>query len=183
MQRTMARLQDEYAKTIRPALQKTLGLKNVHMSPCAEKVVLNIGFGKNLKDSAFRESCTKTLERITGQKPVLTKARKSISNFKIREGQVVGIRVTLRGRRMYEFIDKLVNITLPRVRDFRGLDPQQFDGRGNYAIGFSEHVVFPEISPDEVERLHGLEVAIVTSAKDDRSGFELLKLLGFPFAE
>jgi len=178
----MAELKQHYQSKVVPALMKELGLKNPYAVPALHKVVLNIGLGRSLTDKTFVETATSTLQRITGQKPVLTKAKKSISNFKIREGMVVGAKVTLRGPRMYDFIDKLVNIAFPRVRDFHGLDKQKgFDGRGNYVIGFKEHIVFPEIKSDEVEKLHGLEIAVNTSARDDKSCRALLIALGFPF--
>lgn len=179
----MPRLLDHYRTTVVPLLQKELGVPNVLACPRVEKVVLNVGFGSNFKDATHRDAALHTLARISGQKPVPTAARKSISNFKIRKGNIIGARVTLRGARMYEFLDKLISIALPRVRDFRGLSPKGFDGHGNYAIGFNEHVVFPEISPDEVERIHGLEVVIVTTAKDNRSAEVLLRALGLPLTK
>jgi len=176
-------LQEQYKKEIVPKLKEDLGLKNDFEVPRIEKVVLNVGLGKSLKDSSFLETVESTLTRISGQKPVKTKAKKSISNFKIRDGMVIGIKVTIRGQRMYDFVQKLVNVTLPRVRDFRGLDPKKIDKEGNLNIGFKEHIAFPEIKADEIEKLHGLEVAVVTTAKDKKQGLALLKALGFPFID
>ena len=157
-------------------------MKNIHAAPSIKKVVLNVGLSKALNDKSFIEVATKTLERITGQKPVLTKAKKSISNFKIREGMVVGAMVTLRGPKMYDFLFKLVNVAFPRIRDFHGLEGKKgFDRNGNYIDGFREHIVFPEIRSDEIEKLHGLEVAISTTAMNDAECRLLLTSLGFPF--
>ncbi len=175
------RLKEQYNKEILPALKKQFGYKNNLAAPKVEKVVVNVGTGQGLKDAKFNDAVEDTLTRITGQKPVRTVAKKSISNFKIREGLVVGQSVTLRGPRMYEFLDKLINATLPRVRDFRGLDPKSVDPQGNLNIGLKEHIAFPEIKSDEVEKIHGLQVAVVTTAKTRTEGLELLKLLGFPF--
>jgi len=178
----MSRLADKYKKELGNQLKETLGLGNVMAVPKVEKVVLNIGVGKATQDKQWVELATSILGRISGQKPVETKAKKSISNFKVREGQVVGAKVTLRGERMYDFLDKLVNVTLPRLRDFFGLDLKKgFDRNGNYTIGFKEHIVFPEIGMDDVDRTHGLEVTIATSAKNNKEALELLKVLGFPF--
>jgi large subunit ribosomal protein L5 len=178
----MSRLADKYKKDLRGQLQKTLELKNIMAVPKVEKVVLNIGIGKATQDKQWIELATSILERITGQKPVTTKAKKSISNFKVREGMVVGAKVTLRGEKMYDFLDKLVNVTLPRLRDFFGLEIKKgFDKHGNYTIGFKEHIVFPEIGMDDVEKVHGLEVTVATSAKNDPEALALLKALGFPF--
>lgn len=177
------RLLEKYKKEIIPALKEKFGYGNKMAVPRLEKVVLNIGLSAGFKDEKYIESVKQTLERISGQKPVFTKAKKSIASFKIRQGNVVGVMVTIRGGRMYDFVDKLINITLPRVRDFRGISPKSVDKNGNLSLGFKEHIVFPEISADEVERLHGLEVAVVTTAEKKEEGFELLKLLGFPFKE
>ncbi|MFZ5365071.1 MAG: 50S ribosomal protein L5 [Patescibacteria group bacterium] len=179
----MKRLFEQYKEKVIPALKEKFGYKNEMQVPKLAKVSINVGIGRGLKDNDYLESVKKSLQRITGQQPVETKAKTSISNFKIREGMVVGVRVTLRGWRMYDFIEKLVNITLPRVRDFRGLDPDNFDGHGNYSIGFKEHIAFPEIRSDELENIHGLEVNITTTADTDEEGYELLKLMGFPFKE
>jgi large subunit ribosomal protein L5 len=146
-----------------------------------QKVVLNVGVGKGLKDEKYTDAVESTLSRITGQKPVKTKSKKSIAAFKIREGNTVGLKVTLRGRRMYDFIEKLVNVSLPRVRDFQGLKINSFDGQGNYTLGIKEHIIFPEIKADEVENLHGLEIVIVTTANSDELAKKLLIALHFPF--
>ncbi len=179
----MNRLKDRYNKEIRKELQNKLGLKNVLAVPSVKKVVVNAGVGKTLKDPKFLESIIEDLRKITGQQPVKTMSRKSISGFKIRENQVVGVTVTLRGERMYDFIDKLISIALPRVRDFRGLNLDAFDGRGNYNIGIKEQTVFPEISEEGLEHSFGFQITITTDAGNDQKGRELLKNLGFPFAE
>ncbi|MCD4760736.1 50S ribosomal protein L5 [bacterium] len=178
----MNRLVEKYNKELKSQLAKELGFKNLMAVPKVEKVVINIGLGKAVAEKQWLELATSIMERISGQKPVQTKAKKSISNFKIREGMVIGSKVTLRGDRMYNFLDKLINSTMPRLRDFYGLEINKgFDGHGNYTIGFKEHIVFPEIGMDDVEKIHGLEVSIVTSAKDDKSSLALLRVLGFPF--
>ncbi|MDX9893138.1 MAG: 50S ribosomal protein L5 [Patescibacteria group bacterium] len=177
----MNSLKEKYQKEILPALKKEFGYVNNLAVPKIEKVIVNIGAGQGLKDPKFNEVAEDTLRRITGQKPVKTVAKKSISNFKIREGLVVGMMVTLRGERMWDFIDKLINVTLPRIRDFRGLDPKSIDPQGNLSLGFKEHISFPEIKSDEVEKIHGLQVTVVTTAKDQTSGLALLSALGFPF--
>jgi len=177
----MHNFKEKYQKEIIPALKEKFGYKNNLAIPKIEKVVINVGTGHGLKDPKFNEVVENTLKRITGQRPVKTIAKKSISNFKIREGLVVGMVVTLRGKRMNDFVDKLVNATLPRIRDFRGLDASSVDPKGNLNIGFKEHIAFPEIKPDEVEKIHGLQVSIVTTAKTREEGLELFKLLGFPF--
>lgn len=172
---------EHYDKKVAPALMKQLHIKNVMACPKVNKVYLNIGLGKVAKEAAAFETAENTLKRITGQKPVVTKARKAISNFKIRAGLPIGLTVVLRGRRAEEFLWKLIHIALPRVRDFHGLSPKSVDRTGNMAIGFKEHLVFPEIKSDEVERLHGLEVIIKTSARTQERGLALFKALGFPF--
>lgn len=178
----MNQLREKYNKELKAKVKDQLGLKNVMAVPRVEKVVLNIGLGKATQEKQWIEFGNSILLRISGQKPVLTKARKSISNFKVREGMVVGAKVTLRGERMYDFLYKLVNSTLPRLRDFYGLDRKKgFDGRGNYIMGFKEHIVFPEIGMEDVDKTHGLEVSIVTSAKNDEQALALLSALGFPF--
>jgi len=177
----MKRLDEQYKKDVVPKLQEKFGYKNNLAVPKLSKVVLNVGIGPGLKDSDYLESVKQLLSRISGQQSVETRAKKAIASFKIREGMIVGVKVTLRGQRMYDFIEKLIHVTLPRVRDFRGLDPKNFDGQGNYSIGFKEHVAFPEIRSDEVEKIYGLEVNIATTATNDEEGYELLKLLGFPF--
>lgn len=173
-------MQTFYKTDVVPKIQKEFGYKNVHAVPTVKSVSLNIGLGPGLKDAKFLETAEKTLTRITGQKPVSTKSRKSISGFKIREGMVVGMKVTLRGKRMWDFLSKLIWVSLPRVRDFRGLSPDAFDGRGNYSIGFKEHIAFPEIRSDEIEVIHGLQVTIATSAKNDKEARSLLKNMGLP---
>lgn len=179
----MNRLQDKYKKNILPKLKEELGYKNNLMVPRLEKVVVNVGFGSKAKEGNYKEAIEETLKRITGQKPALTAARKSISNFKLRQGMNIGVKVTLRGQQMYEFVDKLINATLPRVRDFRGLRTTMVDSSGNLNIGFKEHLAFPEIRSDEVEKIHGLEVTIVSTAKTKDAGYKLFQLLGFPFNE
>lgn len=177
----MNRLQERYTKVILPELKTELGITNVHAVPKLEKITLNVGVGKAQGDKKVIENVESTLKRISGQKPVHIKARKSISNFKLRQGQVVGLSVTLRGERMYAFMDKLVNVTLPRVRDFQGINRKSVDEHGNVNIGFKEHIVFPEIKSDEVEHIHGLEVAITTTAVSAEQGIRLLEKLGVPF--
>lgn len=177
----MVSLKEKYQKEVIPALREKFGYKNNLAVPKIEKVVVNIGTGHGLKDAKFNDVVEDTIKRITGQRPVKVAAKKSISNFKIRKGLIVGMVVTLRGKRMEDFVDKLINITLPRVRDFRGLDLKSVDPQGNLNIGFSEHIAFPEIKSDEVEKIHGLQISIVTTAKNKEEGLELLKLLGFPF--
>jgi len=177
----MERLQEQFNKKITPALQDKFGYKNAMEVPRVLKIVLNVGIGKFLKDSKYVDSIRTDLAAISGQRPVDNKARKSIAGFKIRENQVVGMSVTLRGQRMYAFLDKLINIALPRVKDFRGVKKDGFDGRGNYHLGLKEHIVFPEISTEAIDRIFGLEVSIVTNAGSDEPARELLKLMNFPF--
>jgi large subunit ribosomal protein L5 len=172
-----------YQKKIIAELKKQFGYKNDLQVPKIEKVVINVGLGKGIKDANFIDNVESTLLRITGQKPIKTKAKKSISNFKIRQGMVIGMKVTLRGKRMYDFVAKLVKVTLPRVRDFRGLTSKAIDKEGNFNIGIKEHLAFPEIKADEIEKLHGLEIAIVTTAKTREEGKALLFALGFPFKD
>ncbi len=177
----MNRLQEQYNKQIVPQLKEEFGYKNAMEVPKIQKVILNVGIGRFLKDSKFVESIKRDMAAIAGQAPVETKARKSIAGFKIREQQVVGLAVTLRGQRMYEFLDKLVSIALPRVKDFRGISPKGFDGRGNYHLGLKEHIVFPEISNDALEHIFGLQVSIVTNAGKDDPARALLGAMNFPF--
>lgn len=177
----MLKIKEKFNKEVVPSLKEKFGYKNAFAIPRIEKVIVNVGTGKGLQDAKFNEVVEATLQRITGQKPVKTAAKKSISNFKIREGLVVGMMTTLRGQRMYDFLEKLVNVTLPRIRDFRGLSEKSVDPQGNLTIGFKEHIAFPEIKSDEVEKIHGLQVTVVTSAKSREEGLELFKLLGFPF--
>jgi len=174
-------LKERYQKEIVPALQKSLGADNVMEVPRLEKVVLNIGVGQAQGEAKVLDAAVEDLTTISGQKPVVTKARKSIANFKLREGVVIGVKVTLRGDRMWAFFDRLVNLALPRVRDFRGVSPNSFDGRGNYTLGFNEQLVFPEIQYDSIEQVRGLEVTIVTTARNDEEGRALLQMLGMPF--
>lgn len=168
-------------KEVIPELQKRLGIKNPMAAPRITKVTVNVGVGTYTKQNKDYSNVVESIIKITGQKPILTKAKKAISNFKTKKGEVVGVVVTLRGKRMYDFLNKLINIVFPRVRDFRGISKKAFDGKGNYNIGFKEHVVFPEISPDEVTRPYGMEISLATNAKTDENGFELLKAMGFPF--
>jgi len=179
----MARLKDFYKEKVAPELQKEFGYKNVNQIPKIEKVVVNAGVGRAALDSKQLDEVTVVLAKITGQAPVINKARKSIAGFKIREGMNIGTSVTLRGDRMYEFIDRLVNISLPRVRDFRGIKRDAFDGHGNYSLGIKEHGVFPEISFEEASNPFGLQINVATSAKTDDEGRALLKKLGFPFKD
>ncbi len=176
-------LYEKYKKEVVPALQKELGYKNVMQAPKIKKVILNAGIGRFIKEPRFIDNVENTLSKITGQKPMRTKAKKSISNFKIREGMEIGVAVTLRGARMYQFLDKLVSITLPRVRDFRGLSEKSFDKNGNYTIGFKENMAFPEIKAEEIEKIHGLQIIINTNAKNKAEGKALLIHMGFPFVK
>ncbi len=174
-------MKDRYQKEVVPALMKSLELDNVMETPHIEKVIVNIGLGEALDNPKALDAAVGDLILIAGQKPVVTKARKSIANFKLREGRAIGAKVTLRGERMWSFLDRLMNIALPRVRDFRGVSPDSFDGRGNYTLGLREQLVFPEIEYDKIDKLRGLEVTIVTSAKNDDHGRALLQMLGMPF--
>ena len=176
-------LYEKYKKEVVPALQKELGFKNVMQVPKIQKVILNAGIGRFVKEPRYIDNVENTLSKITGQKPMRTKAKKSISNFKIREGMEIGVMVILRGARMYQFLDKLVAITLPRVRDFRGLSEKSFDKNGNYTIGFKENMAFPEIKAEELEKIHGLQITINTNAKNRTDGKALLVHLGFPFTK
>jgi large subunit ribosomal protein L5 len=166
---------------VRPALIQEFGYPNPMQAPKVEKVVLNIGLGEALTDSAAMDNAVRDLELISGQRPVVTKAKKSIAAFKLREGNAIGCMVTLRGARMYDFLDKLFNVALARVRDFSGLSPESFDGRGNYNLGLREQLIFPEIAYDQIDRVRGMDVAIVTTARTDDEGRRLLQLMGMPF--
>lgn len=177
----MGQLQSWYLEHVVSALRQQLGYANVWQLPRVRKVVVNIGLGSGLKDPKFLDLATTTMRRITGQQPILTRAKQSISNFKVRQGQVIGLKVTLRGKRMDSFLYKVIHVTLPRVRDFRGLAPAAVDASGHLTIGIKENIAFPEISSDEVERLHGVEVTVVTTAKNRSDGEALLRRLGFPF--
>ena len=179
----MARLKDKYIAEVVPALKQKFGYKNINEVPKIEKVVLNMGLGECKDNPKSMELAVSELAAIAGQKPLVTKAKKSIANFKIREGMNIGAKVTLRGDRMYEFVDKLVSISLPRVRDFRGVSTKAFDGRGNYALGVREQLIFPEIDYDKVEKIRGMEMIFVTTAKTDEEARELLRLLGMPFQQ
>ena len=177
----MARLKDKYRAEVMQALQQKFGYKNVMEIPRLEKVVINMGLGDCKDNAKALETAVSELATISGQKPMVTKAKKSIANFKLRAGMNIGAKVTLRGDRMYEFTDKLVSIVLPRVRDFRGVSAKAFDGRGNYALGVREQLIFPEIEYDKVEKIRGMEMVFVTTAKTDEEAKELLRLLGMPF--
>ena len=178
-----ARLKVKYTEEIAPALMKKFGYKSVMQIPKMDKIIVNVGCGESKNNAKEIEAICKDIATITGQKPVTTKARKSVANFKVREGMNVGAKVTLRGARMEEFMDKLVNIALPRVRDFRGVSDKAFDGRGNYALGIREQLLFPEIEYDKVEKIRGMEMIFVTTAQTDEECKELLRLLGMPFAQ
>jgi large subunit ribosomal protein L5 len=177
-----SRLYSKYVNEVRPALVEKRKYKNVHEVPKMEKIVVNMGVSASLEKGAI-DDAAKDLSQITGRKPVISKSRKSIANFKLREGQPIGCRVTLRRDQMYEFFDRLVAAALPRIRDFRGISPRSFDGRGNYSLGISDQTVFPEIELDKIKRQQGMDITIVTSAKSDDEALELLKLMGMPFAE
>ncbi len=177
----MARLKDRYREEIAPALKDRFEIQNPMRIPKLEKIVVNMGVGEASQDSRRLDGAMEDLARITGQKPQLRRARKSIAGFKIRDGMPVGARVTLRGERMWEFLDRLITIALPRVRDFRGISPRSFDGRGNFALGLSEQTIFPEISYDSIDTTRGLDVAVVTTAETDEEARELLRMLGMPF--
>jgi len=177
------RLKAKYKSEIAPALKAEFGLKNVMQIPNLTKIVVNMGVGDAARDSKLIEGAIRDLATITSQKPQVTKSRKSIAQFKLRENQPIGAHVTMRGDRMWEFADRLLSISLPRIRDFRGLSPKQFDGKGNYTFGLTEQVVFPEIEQDKVDRPRGMDITVVTTAKNDEEGRALLKLLGFPFRE
>ncbi len=174
-------LQERYKKEIVPKLREKFGYKNVMAIPRIEKVVVNVGFGRHAKEKAFIDGIESVLTRITGQKPIMTKAKKSISSFKIREGMIIGATATLRGKRMYDFLEKLLNVSFPRVRDFRGINEKQVDRTGNLTVGFKEHLAFPEIRAEELENIYGLEVSVSTTAEGKEEGLELFRLFGFPF--
>ena len=180
---TAPRLKERFKSEVSAHLVEKFGFKNRMQIPTLTKVVINMGVGEAAKDSKLIEGAIRDLTTITGQRPVVTKARKSIANFKLREGQPIGAHVTLRGDRMWEFMDRLLSVSLPRIRDFRGLSPKQFDGSGNYAFGLTEQVVFPEIQQDKLDRVRGMDITIVTSAKNDDEGRALLRALGFPFKD
>lgn len=179
----MARLLDTYKKDIAPALMKKFGYKSVMQIPKLEKVVINVGCGEARDNAKMIDAIVNDLSLITGQKPVVCKARKSVANFKLREGMNIGAKVTLRGERMYEFVDRLFTLALPRVRDFRGINQNSFDGRGNYNMGVKEQLIFPEIEYDKIDKVRGMDICFVTTAKTDEESRELLTLLGAPFAK
>ena len=177
----MPRLKEIFNKEIQPALKDQFGFKNIYMAPRIEKVVLNMGLGLDATDSKILKSCEEDMAKITGQKPVTTKFKKSVANFKTRKGSKAGLKVTLRKNRMYEFLDRLVNIALPRIKDFRGLSPKGFDKFGNYTFGVKEHIIFPEVNFDKVDKIRGLDITIVIKSNSTDHSFELLKKLNFPF--
>ena len=179
----MSRLKDTYKNEIVDAMTKKFGYKNVMEVPKIDKIVINMGVGEAKDNAKLLESAVADMELITGQKAIVTKAKNAIANFKIREGQNIGCKTTLRGEKMYEFLDRLVNLALPRVRDFRGVNPNAFDGRGNYSLGIKEQLVFPEIEYDKVDKVRGMDVCFVTTAKTDEEARELLKLFSMPFAK
>ena len=179
----MSRLREKYEKEVIPALKEKFGYKNIMEVPRLEKVVINMGVGDAKENPKAIDSAVEDLAAITGQKPVVTKAKKSIAAFKLRQGMPIGVKVTLRSEKMYHFLDKLFNINLPRVRDFKGVSPDSFDGRGNYTLGIREQLIFPEIDYDKIDRVRGMDITIVTTAKTDEEARELLKYLGMPFAQ
>lgn len=178
-----ARLKERYQKEIAPAIAKEFGIKNRMAIPRVDKIVVNMGMGEAIANAKVLDTAVEELKSIVGQKPVITKAKKSIASFKLRQGMPIGVMVTLRGERMYEFLDRLVSIALPRVRDFRGVSPKAFDGRGNYTIGIREQLIFPEIDFNKVDKLRGMNISIVTTARDDEQARALLKGLGMPFRQ
>jgi len=177
----MARLKEQYVGSIRQNLKGTLQLDNINAVPRIEKIVINIGVGEAIGDAKKLDAAVADMTAITGQKPVIRRARKSISNFKLRAGMPVGCSVTLRGDRMYEFLDRLINVAIPRIRDFRGIPANSFDGRGNYTLGITEQIIFPEIDYDKIDRIRGMNITIVTTAKTDEQAYELLQAFGMPF--
>lgn len=179
----MSRLKETYLNEIKDAMQKKFEYKNVMQIPKLDKIVINMGVGEAKENAKILETAVKDLETITGQKAVITRAKHSVANFKLREGQPIGCKVTLRGDKMYEFLDRLVNLALPRVRDFRGVNPNAFDGRGNYALGIKEQIIFPEIEYDKVDKVRGMDIIFVTTANTDEEARELLTLFNMPFAK
>ncbi|NMB42198.1 MAG: 50S ribosomal protein L5 [Firmicutes bacterium] len=177
----MSSLKKKYLEEIRPILVKRFSYKNIMQVPRLEKVVINMGVGEGKENPKLLDAAVKELSLITGQRPVVTKAKKSVASFKLREGMSIGCKVTLRGEMMYDFVNKLINVALPRVRDFRGISPKSFDGRGNYSLGLKEQIIFPEIDYDQIEKVQGMDVTIVTTAKTDEEARELLRELGMPF--
>ena len=179
----MSRLKDLYSNEIKDAMVKKFGYKNVMQIPKLDKIVINMGVGEARENAKVLDAAIKDLETIAGQKAVVTRARKSVANFKLREGMPIGCKVTLRGEKMYEFLDRLVNLALPRVRDFRGVNPNGFDGRGNYALGIKEQLIFPEIEYDKIDKVRGMDIIFVTTAETDEEGRELLTLFGMPYSK
>lgn len=179
----MARMKDFYKEEVAPALMKKFGYKSVMQIPKLDKIVVNVGAGEAKDNAKAIDAISGDLMKITGQKPVVCKAKKSVANFKLREGMPIGVKVTLRGDRMYEFLDRLFNVALPRVRDFRGINPNSFDGRGNYNMGIREQLIFPEIDYDKVDKVRGMDICFVTTAKTDEEARELLSLMGAPFTK
>lgn len=179
----MANLKTKFQQEVVPALQKQFNYPNVMMIPNLEKIVVNVGLGEAVQNAKALDAAVNDIAAITGQKPIVTKAKKSIATFKIRAGMPIGCKVTLRGERMWDFLDKLVNVALPRVRDFRGVSPKAFDGRGNYALGLKEQLIFPEIDYDKVDKIRGMDIIVVTTAKTDEEAKALLKSLGMPFSD
>ena len=179
----MSRLKERYKKEVIPSLMELYGYKNIMQVPRLDKVVLNIGLGEAIQNAKALEAAEKDLTDISGQHPVITRAKKSIASFRLRSGMAIGLKVTLRGERMYHFFDKLVNVALPRMREFHGVSTDSFDGRGNYTLGFKEQLVFPEVDYDKIDKVRGLEVSIGTTAETDEEGRHLLELLGMPFAK
>lgn len=179
----MARLRDEYNEKIAPALMNKFGYKSVMQIPKLDKVVINVGCGEAKENSKVIDSIVSDIRQITGQQPIICKAKKSVANFKLREGMPIGVKVTLRGERMYEFIDRFFSAALPRVRDFRGINPNSFDGRGNYSMGIREQLIFPEIEYDKIDKVRGMDIIFVSTAKTDEEARELLTLMGAPFAK
>lgn len=177
------RLQERYQQDVVPALTKEFNFRNTMEVPRVTKIILNIGLGEALQNARVVDAAVGDLTAIAGQKPVVTRAKKSVANFKLRQGQAIGAMVTLRGQRMYEFLDRFINVALPRIRDFRGVSRRSFDGHGNYSYGLREQIVFPEIEYDQVDKLRGLEISIVTSARNDAEGYALLKQFGMPFRD
>ena len=177
----MNRMKEQYQKEVAPALMKALNLDNVMQVPRIQKVVVNIGMGEALDNPKALDAAVNDVTLITGQKPVVTKAKNSIANFKLREGRTIGVKVTLRGEKMWSFLDRVMNVVLPRVRDFRGVSPDAFDGRGNYTLGLREQLIFPEIEYDKIDKIRGMEITIVTSARSDDHAAVLLQMLGMPF--
>ncbi len=177
----MARLKEHYRETVIPALMKEFEYKNVMEAPRLDKIVVNMGLGEAIRNAKILDNAVQELGKIVGQRPVITKARKSIATFKLRQGMSIGCMVTLRSEMMYEFLDRLANVAIPRVRDFRGISPKSFDGRGNFSMGMNEHYIFPEIDYDKIENVLGMNIAIVTTAKTDDEARELLRLMGVPF--